>query len=125
MYSFGLQSEVELKIFDSEVYDRGSNIQDPVHGLFFILWLNQPSSDSIYWDANRASRRGSVEGLQMALTAFEVLNAYQILRALAFERVWSPLCSCRLPDGFTQLLNLTQLFLNDAFLEYLPANFGR
>lgn len=33
--------------------------------------------------------------------------------------------SYRLPDGFTQLLNLTQLFLNDAFLEYLPANFGR
>lgn len=33
--------------------------------------------------------------------------------------------SPRLPDGFTQLLNLTQLFLNDAFLEYLPANFGR
>uniref|UniRef100_A0A8C2XNP3 Leucine rich repeat containing 7 n=1 Tax=Cyclopterus lumpus TaxID=8103 RepID=A0A8C2XNP3_CYCLU len=31
----------------------------------------------------------------------------------------------KLPDGFTQLLNLTQLFLNDAFLEYLPANFGR
>uniref|UniRef100_A0A3P8RG83 PDZ domain-containing protein n=1 Tax=Astatotilapia calliptera TaxID=8154 RepID=A0A3P8RG83_ASTCA len=30
----------------------------------------------------------------------------------------------KLPDGFTQLLNLTQLFLNDAFLEYLPANFG-
>uniref|UniRef100_A0A3Q3LQP3 Leucine rich repeat containing 7 n=1 Tax=Mastacembelus armatus TaxID=205130 RepID=A0A3Q3LQP3_9TELE len=29
----------------------------------------------------------------------------------------------KLPDGFTQLLNLTQLFLNDAFLEYLPANF--
>uniref|UniRef100_A0A8C2L139 Leucine rich repeat containing 7 n=1 Tax=Cyprinus carpio TaxID=7962 RepID=A0A8C2L139_CYPCA len=31
----------------------------------------------------------------------------------------------KLPDGFTQLLSLTQLFLNDAFLEYLPANFGR
>ncbi|TKC46824.1 hypothetical protein EI555_002922 [Monodon monoceros] len=31
----------------------------------------------------------------------------------------------RLPDGFTQLLNLTQLYLNDAFLEFLPANFGR
>ncbi|TVK90639.1 Leucine-rich repeat-containing protein 7 [Bagarius yarrelli] len=31
----------------------------------------------------------------------------------------------KLPDGFTQLLNLTQLFLNDAFLEYLPTNFGR
>uniref|UniRef100_A0A8D0FXB4 Leucine rich repeat containing 7 n=1 Tax=Strix occidentalis caurina TaxID=311401 RepID=A0A8D0FXB4_STROC len=30
-----------------------------------------------------------------------------------------------LPDGFTQLLNLTQLYLNDAFLEFLPANFGR
>uniref|UniRef100_A0A8K9Y6S6 Leucine-rich repeat-containing protein 7 n=1 Tax=Oncorhynchus mykiss TaxID=8022 RepID=A0A8K9Y6S6_ONCMY len=26
----------------------------------------------------------------------------------------------KLPEGFTQLLNLTQLFLNDAFLEYLP-----
>ncbi|GAB5575172.1 leucine-rich repeat-containing protein 7 isoform X5 [Prionailurus iriomotensis] len=32
---------------------------------------------------------------------------------------------CKLPDGFTQLLNLTQLYLNDAFLEFLPANFGR
>ncbi|XP_009583230.1 PREDICTED: protein LAP2, partial [Fulmarus glacialis] len=30
-----------------------------------------------------------------------------------------------LPDGFSQLLNLTQLYLNDAFLEFLPANFGR
>uniref|UniRef100_A0A7M4F042 Leucine rich repeat containing 7 n=1 Tax=Crocodylus porosus TaxID=8502 RepID=A0A7M4F042_CROPO len=26
----------------------------------------------------------------------------------------------KLPDGFTQLLNLTQLYLNDAFLEFLP-----
>ncbi|CAG2208859.1 Erbin,Leucine-rich repeat-containing protein 7,Protein lap4,Protein scribble homolog,Protein lap1 [Mytilus edulis] len=31
----------------------------------------------------------------------------------------------RLPEGFTQLLNLTQLFLNDTFLDYLPGNFGR
>lgn len=31
----------------------------------------------------------------------------------------------RLPDGFTQLLNLTQLCLNDCFLEYVPGNFGR
>ncbi|NXO82888.1 ERBIN protein, partial [Sitta europaea] len=31
----------------------------------------------------------------------------------------------KLPDGFSQLLNLTQLYLNDAFLEFLPANFGR
>lgn len=31
----------------------------------------------------------------------------------------------RLPDGFTQLLNLTQLYVNDAFLEFLPASFGR
>jgi hypothetical protein len=30
-----------------------------------------------------------------------------------------------LPDGFTQLLNLTQLYLNDTFLDYLPGNFGR
>ncbi|KAF7253727.1 Leucine-rich repeat-containing protein 7 [Varanus komodoensis] len=34
-------------------------------------------------------------------------------------------CRQKLPDGFTQLLNLTQLYLNDAFLEFLPANFGR
>uniref|UniRef100_A0A2I2ZLV9 Erbin n=1 Tax=Gorilla gorilla gorilla TaxID=9595 RepID=A0A2I2ZLV9_GORGO len=33
--------------------------------------------------------------------------------------------SIELPDGFSQLLNLTQLYLNDAFLEFLPANFGR
>ena len=31
----------------------------------------------------------------------------------------------RLPDGFTQLINLNELYLNDTFLEYLPANFGR
>ncbi|MEE6458412.1 hypothetical protein FKM82_000282 [Ascaphus truei] len=31
----------------------------------------------------------------------------------------------KLPDGFSQLLNLTQLYLNDAFLDFLPANFGR
>ncbi|CAG2161612.1 unnamed protein product [Oppiella nova] len=31
----------------------------------------------------------------------------------------------RLPDGFTQLINLQELYLNDAFLEFLPANFGR
>lgn len=31
----------------------------------------------------------------------------------------------RLPEGFTQLLSLTQLYLNDAFLEFLPASFGR
>ena len=31
----------------------------------------------------------------------------------------------RLPDGFTQLLNVTHLYLNDTFLDYLPGNFGR
>uniref|UniRef100_A0A3P8RD21 PDZ domain-containing protein n=1 Tax=Astatotilapia calliptera TaxID=8154 RepID=A0A3P8RD21_ASTCA len=31
----------------------------------------------------------------------------------------------KLPEGFTQLLSLTQLYLNDAFLEFLPASFGR
>lgn len=31
----------------------------------------------------------------------------------------------RLPEGFTQLLSLTQLYVNDAFLEFLPASFGR
>lgn len=31
----------------------------------------------------------------------------------------------RLPEGFTQLMSLTQLYLNDAFLEFLPASFGR
>jgi len=35
------------------------------------------------------------------------------------------LCLHRLPEGFTQLLSLTQLYLNDAFLEFLPASFGR
>ncbi|KAJ8377826.1 hypothetical protein AAFF_G00251450 [Aldrovandia affinis] len=38
--------------------------------------------------------------------------------------LWWPGCSST-PDGFTQLLNLTQLFLNDAFLECLPPNFGK
>ncbi len=33
-------------------------------------------------------------------------------------------CS-RLPDGFTLLLNLTYVSLNDTFLEFLPANIGR
>ncbi len=36
-----------------------------------------------------------------------------------------PVCVIRLPEGFTQLLSLTQLYLNDAFLEFLPASFGR
>lgn len=36
-----------------------------------------------------------------------------------------PVCVVRLPEGFTQLLSLTQLYLNDAFLEFLPASFGR
>ena len=31
----------------------------------------------------------------------------------------------RIPDGFTQLLNLTHVYLNDAFLDRLPSNFGR
>lgn len=31
----------------------------------------------------------------------------------------------RLPEGFTQLINLEELYLNDTFLEFLPANFGR
>ena len=31
----------------------------------------------------------------------------------------------RLPEGCTQLTALTHLYLNDVFLEYLPANFGR
>lgn len=32
---------------------------------------------------------------------------------------------CRLPEGLTQLGNLTQLYLNDTFLDYLPGTFGR
>lgn len=31
----------------------------------------------------------------------------------------------RLPEGLTQLGNLTQLYLNDTFLDYLPGTFGR
>uniref|UniRef100_A0A8C4X1Y3 Disease resistance R13L4/SHOC-2-like LRR domain-containing protein n=1 Tax=Eptatretus burgeri TaxID=7764 RepID=A0A8C4X1Y3_EPTBU len=31
----------------------------------------------------------------------------------------------KLPEGLTQLTNLTELYMNDAFLEILPANFGR
>ncbi|KAL8581407.1 hypothetical protein ACOMHN_004292 [Nucella lapillus] len=31
----------------------------------------------------------------------------------------------RLPEGFTQLQNLTHLYLNDTFLDYLPGSFGR
>lgn len=31
----------------------------------------------------------------------------------------------RLPDAFTQLINLEELYLADAYLEYLPANFGK
>lgn len=30
-----------------------------------------------------------------------------------------------MPLGFTHLINLQELYLNDTFLEYLPANFGR
>ena len=35
------------------------------------------------------------------------------------------LMTFRVPDGFTQLLNLTHVYLNDAFLDRLPSNFGR
>lgn len=31
----------------------------------------------------------------------------------------------RLPEALTKLINLQELYLNDVFLEYLPANFGR
>jgi Leucine-rich repeat (LRR) protein len=31
----------------------------------------------------------------------------------------------KLPEGFTQLLSLEELYLNDTCLEFLPANFGR
>lgn len=31
----------------------------------------------------------------------------------------------KLPDSLTQLINLQELYLNDSFLEYLPANFGK
>lgn len=31
----------------------------------------------------------------------------------------------KLPDALTQLINLKELFLNDAFIEFLPANFGK
>ena len=31
----------------------------------------------------------------------------------------------RLPEGFTQLLSLSELYLNDTFLDYLPGSFGR
>ena len=30
-----------------------------------------------------------------------------------------------LTEGCTQLLSITELYLNDTFLEFLPANFGR
>lgn len=33
--------------------------------------------------------------------------------------------SSRLPDGFTSLVNLSELYLNDTFLDFLPASFGR
>jgi Leucine-rich repeat (LRR) protein len=31
----------------------------------------------------------------------------------------------KLPEGFTQLLSLEDLYLNDTCLDFLPANFGR
>nr|CAD7426841.1 unnamed protein product [Timema monikensis] len=31
----------------------------------------------------------------------------------------------KLPEGFTQLINLEELYLNDTYLDFLPANFGR
>ena len=31
----------------------------------------------------------------------------------------------KIPEGCTQLLSITELYLNDTFLEFLPANFGR
>ena len=31
----------------------------------------------------------------------------------------------KIPEGCTQLISLTELYLNDCLLEYIPANFGR
>ena len=31
----------------------------------------------------------------------------------------------QIPEGCTQLVSITELYLNDTFLEFLPANFGR
>ncbi len=31
----------------------------------------------------------------------------------------------RLPEGFMMLIHLSELYLNDTFLEYLPGSFGR
>ena len=30
----------------------------------------------------------------------------------------------KIPEGCTQLVSVTELYLNDCFLEYIPANFG-
>ena len=43
---------------------------------------------------------------------------------LLFNQI-SIIDSSRLPDGFTMLLNLTNVYLNDTFLDFLPANIGR
>lgn len=45
--------------------------------------------------------------------------------APVFEHEWPFSDPLRLPEGFTQLLNLTELYLNDTFLDYLPGSFGR
>jgi Leucine-rich repeat (LRR) protein len=31
----------------------------------------------------------------------------------------------RLPEGFMMLISLSELYLNDTFLEFLPGSFGR
>ena len=53
-------------------------------------------------------------------------SIYFIFTSLVFEQ-WrrEHNYDCRLPEGFTQLLNLTELYLNDTFLDYLPGSFGR
>lgn len=72
------------------------------------------------------SSLGKLEELNMSrnhiLSIPENIKECKCLRVI--EASVNPL-GPRLPDGFTQLINLQELYLNDTFLEYLPANFGR
>ena len=45
--------------------------------------------------------------------------------SLIIESVKWLIIFVRLPEGFTQLHQLTELYLNDAFLDFLPGSFGR
>lgn len=68
-----------------------------------------------------------------------LLHDFVLFRRAALTRLTDSIIACKsltyldlsvnslekLPDAITSLIGLEELYLNDTFLEFLPANFGR